>query len=123
MPNIQLSKNLYILRKSHDLTQEDLGKLLHISRQAYSNYENRKRNPDLESLMLLSSLYHLSLDELVNRNLSNNVESLNRERNIALDLTTENTLYLTPEETYLIMKYRDLSKEKRSSLKNFADSL
>lgn len=120
MPNMQLCKNLCTLRISHGLTQADLGHYLHISRQAYSNYENMKRNPDLESLVLLSSLYSISLDELVHHNIDNHIEYDNRERNIALDILTGNTLYLTADETNLVMSFRNMDKEKRSSLKNFA---
>lgn len=65
MANAQLAKNLLTLRKARHLTQDDLSEMLHISRQAYSNYETMKRNPDLESLLLLCSFYHITLDELV----------------------------------------------------------
>ena len=75
MPNIQLARNLKYLRLAYGLTQDDLGAFLNISRQAYSNYENLKRSPDLDSLIRLASLYHLSLDDLVSRELSSFMES------------------------------------------------
>lgn len=123
MPHKQLSKNLITLRKLHQLTQEDLGEILHISRQAYSNYETCKRTPDLEGLMILSSLYHISIDELVNHDLKNEIAAANRTRNIAVDVSNLHTLYLTSDETDLLAQYRKLSKEKRSSVKSFVDSL
>ncbi|MDD3402601.1 MAG: helix-turn-helix transcriptional regulator [Hespellia sp.] len=123
MPNMQLSKNLVTLRKIHKLTQENLSDILHISRQAYSNYETMKRNPDLEALLILCSLYHVSIDEMVNQNIGNEIATSNHSRNIALDLSTATTLYLNSDETYLLLKYRDMDKEKRSSLRNFVDSL
>ena len=123
MPNMQLAKNLYTLRLSRGLTQYELGNYLHISRQAYTNYENMKRNPDLETLISLASLYNVSLDELVHHNIKNPIDQDNRVRNAALDRATANMLYLTSEETSLVILFRTMGKEKRSSLKNFVHSL
>ena len=39
MANVQLAKNLKILRKKHNYTQQDLSDILNITRQAYSHYE------------------------------------------------------------------------------------
>lgn len=36
MANVQLAKNLKILRKKHNYTQQDLSDILNITRQAYS---------------------------------------------------------------------------------------
>ena len=66
MSNIQLVSNLLRLRKTHNYTQQQVSDMLNISRQAYSNYETSKRTPDLDSLIRLSQIYHISLDELVN---------------------------------------------------------
>ena len=71
MANIQLAKNLRALRDANNLNQGDLSDMLNISRQAYSNYENSKRTPDLDSLLRLASFYHVTLEQLVNGNLSN----------------------------------------------------
>ena len=59
MANIQLAKNLRALRDANNLNQGDLSDMLNISRQAYSNYENSKRTPDLDSLLRLASFYHV----------------------------------------------------------------
>ena len=36
-----------------------------VSRQAISNWENNKNLPDLEMVVRISKLFHLSLDELI----------------------------------------------------------
>ena len=59
MANIQLAKNLRALRDANNLNQGDLSDMLNISRQAYSNYENSKRTPDLDSLLRLAYFYHV----------------------------------------------------------------
>ena len=47
------------------MTQEDVAKKLFISRQHYSHFENGNRVPDLEMLIRMSTLFHLSPYELI----------------------------------------------------------
>lgn len=53
------------LRREHDLTQEDLAEELHISRQAVSRWETGSALPDSEVLLQLSKLYRLSINEIL----------------------------------------------------------
>ena len=50
MANIQLADNLRRLRKQYNYTQAQIGKKLHITHQAYSNYETGVREPNLQLL-------------------------------------------------------------------------
>ncbi|AZZ60853.1 helix-turn-helix transcriptional regulator [Oenococcus sp. UCMA 16435] len=52
-------------RKELGMTQEQVAGLLHVSRQALSNWEKGKNYPDLDTLVELSKLYDLSLDLLI----------------------------------------------------------
>jgi transcriptional regulator with XRE-family HTH domain len=125
MPNIQLAKNLRSLRDMNNLTQDDLSDMLNISRQAYSNYENSKRTPDLDSLMRLSAFYHVTLDQLVNGNLSNSSQIFAEEKvpyYMALDIETGNTIYLKKDETELITKFRSLSDDNQKIIIGFLDA-
>ena len=122
MPNIQLANNLRYLRKLNNMTQDDLSAALNISRQAYSNYENSKRTPDLDSLRRLSGIFHVSLDKLVNENLaspSQLIKETSEPYYMAIDTQTGNTLYLTEAETKLISGYRSLSEDNRCILNGF----
>lgn len=65
MANLQLARNLRFLRKKNQLNQEDLANMLSISRQAYCNYENSSRTPDIETLVILAAHFHVSLDQLI----------------------------------------------------------
>lgn len=122
MPNIQLSKNLRTLRKMHHLTQSHISAILNISRQAYSNYENSKRTPDLDSLIQLSRLYNVALDQLVNRNIGGSSPEEQLPYLPAIDIQSRHTLYLTDEEVSLIMKYRDLLPDSRKIVIGFLES-
>ncbi|WP_242590313.1 hypothetical protein IGL98_002497 [Enterococcus sp. DIV0840] len=53
------------LRTSHQLTQETVAIRLNVTRQAVSNWENNRNLPDLELLILIASIFHISLDELI----------------------------------------------------------
>ena len=58
----------------------DLAKALNVSKQTVSNWENDKRNPNIETLCKLADLYNCSLDELVGR--ENKYNDINRINNI-----------------------------------------
>ena len=113
MANIQLSKNLRYKRKQYNLTQEDISAKLNISRQAYSNYETGKRIPDLDSLTYLCHIFNLSLDELVYQNLENQIHEEKGPYTPAIDVKSGNMLYLTKEETQLLLKFRNADADTR----------
>lgn len=60
-----IAGHLQYLRKRHHYTQEDLAKRLHLSRQAVSKWETGATIPDLEILLQLSSLYDVSINDIL----------------------------------------------------------
>lgn len=66
MPN-ETGKRLRELRADADLTQENVAKLLNISREAYSLYESEKRQMNYESLCKIANYYDVSIDYLLGR--------------------------------------------------------
>lgn len=65
-------------RKEHQLTQEQLAEKVYVSNKTISNWETGKTKPDIESLILLAKLFHLSLDNLLLEG-SEMVESLDKD--------------------------------------------
>ena len=65
MANNVLSLKLLELRQKHNLTQKQLCEDLNISRANYSYFENGRRMPDIDTLLLIAEYYAVSLDELV----------------------------------------------------------
>ena len=53
------------IRKKKGLSQLKVAMDLSISREALSYYENGKRNPDLQMLVLLSNYFDVSVDFLI----------------------------------------------------------
>lgn len=60
-----LGDQLTKLRKNNGLTQEALAKKLGIPRSTYSNYENGKREPDIETIRKIASFFGVSTDFLL----------------------------------------------------------
>ena len=61
-------KNLKEIRKQKGLTQTEVAQKLNISQQTYSDYENKKTEPDIDKLIELSKLFNISLDKLLKEN-------------------------------------------------------
>lgn len=53
------------IRKAKKYSQLKVAMDLNITREAISNYENGKRNPDLEILVTLSNYFNKSIDYLI----------------------------------------------------------
>lgn len=53
------------LRKSNNLSQEELSEKLSLSRQAIAKWESGQTYPDIENLIRLSELFHVTIDSMV----------------------------------------------------------
>ena len=116
LANIQLIKNMKTIRNKFGYTQEVLAKKLNISRQAYSNYENYKREPDLNFIIQFAQKFDLTLDQLVLQNISP-YEDVIREQSgpyiAAIQDDSSKTLHLSEAEIEMILKYRSLPDDDR----------
>lgn len=62
---MRIGEKLKEERERQGLSQKDVADRLHIARQAVSRWETDQSYPDLENLMALGRLYHVSIDELL----------------------------------------------------------
>lgn len=62
---MKLGEQIKKYRSSCNYSQEELSEKLFVSRQTISNWETNKSYPDIQSLLLISSIFNISLDELV----------------------------------------------------------
>ena len=62
---MELGRRIAEIRKENDLTQEGLAEICSVTRQTISNWENGKSYPDLETLVLISDTFDVSLDALL----------------------------------------------------------
>lgn len=66
-------------RLQSGLSQDELAEKIFVTRQTISNWENDKNYPDIKSLLLLSSLFDISLDILVKGDLEKMKEQIQTE--------------------------------------------
>lgn len=62
---MELGKQIKMYRLENKLSQEELADRIYVSRQTISNWENDKSYPDINSLVLLSEVFKVSLDKLI----------------------------------------------------------
>ena len=62
---MELARQLRAKREERGLSQDEVSKAIFVSRQTISNWENDKTYPDVQSLLLLSQLFEVSIDALV----------------------------------------------------------
>ena len=72
---MELSKQIKKYRSEANLSQEELAEKIFVSRQTISNWENDKSYPDVNSLLLISEVFQISLDNLI----KGDVEKMKKE--------------------------------------------
>jgi len=80
---MDIGKQISNIRKEHQLTQEEFGRLFHVTRQTVSNWENRKSFPDLQILVEISNQFNVSLDRLLKGD-SKMIKEIDKERVIGM---------------------------------------
>ena len=60
-----VGKNIKFFREKKNITQSELADKLCVTRQAVSNWENGKTEPDIEMLNKIASVLEISIEELI----------------------------------------------------------
>lgn len=89
-----LGEKIYTLRSQNKMSQGDLAEKLNVSRQSISKWETNQSVPELDKLIQLSDLFHISLDELV--------RSKDPEEN---DRPIEDTPTPPPQQTQIVIHH------------------
>lgn len=76
---MEIGKQIKKYRTEIGFSQDRLAEKIFVSRQTISNWENNKSYPDVKSLLLLSSLFNVSLDMLVKGDLEKMKEKIKEE--------------------------------------------
>lgn len=104
--------NLKQKRIELNLTQKEVAKELNITTQAYANYEQGLREPNIETLKKIADYYKTSIDYLCNFNppYQLTISSLNNEQKdaiqILLKLPIEGFFYIYAKLEDLREKYK-----------------
>jgi len=71
-------ERLYGLRKTKNISQEELAEILDVSRQSISKWENDRAYPEMTRLLFMSEYFEVSLDYLMR-----GTEEENKEESMA----------------------------------------
>ncbi len=74
---MNISTQIKKYRSIMELSQEELAESIYVTRQTISNWENGKNYPDIHSLLLLASLFNVSLDQLIKGDIEIMKEEIN----------------------------------------------
>lgn len=102
---MEICERLKEARKKSGMTQDQVAEQIMVSRVTVSHWENGKSLPDIASLISLSDLYQISLDELLKgdpkmeEKVKKDVKDLNRNKRLIL---TTGILCLTVGILYFI---------------------
>lgn len=76
---MEIGSQIKKYRGAQGLSQDALAEKIFVTRQTVSNWETGKSYPDIHSLLLLSSVFNVSLDQLVKED----IEAMKKEINKA----------------------------------------
>lgn len=78
---MSLGKNIYNLRKKKGLSQEALSEKVKVTRQTISNWELDETSPNPEQLKLLSEALNISIDSLLDNDVTTKEKNLGKSHN------------------------------------------
>ena len=74
---MELGQRIKDYRNLNKMSQEELAERVYVSRQTISSWENDKSYPDIHSLLMLSEIFNVSLDDLVKGDIEIMKEKIN----------------------------------------------
>jgi len=108
--DVNFMKNLKHLRKQHNLSQQKLADILHISQQSVYKYENGITSPDWETLMAMADYFETSVDYLIDyTDIPHKIEPVTDSM-------------LNSDETEMITGYRKLSSNQKKLIQTIIKS-
>lgn len=76
---MKLGNQIKYYRSEKELSQEELAERVYVTRQSISNWENNKNYPDINSIVLLSEVFEISIDNLIKGDLEKMKKEINSE--------------------------------------------
>lgn len=131
MEENKLGHYLRELRQKHKLSQKEVASYLNISRQACSHYETGRINPPLDSLIAISKLYHIPLDEVLahkkneeSKKTVTNSSAYQKAHSISSKFSSASLFYdshTISEEIKLLHSFRQLTPGQKKEVIHFVE--
>lgn len=117
---MEFGRRLKSLRLRNNMTQEELGKLLGKTKNSISQYETGKREPDLETLKIISDYFTVSLDYLLGKTDDPlPVRDVDQDLHDEHDYHKELDAFLSDDEmSSMFYDYKNWSEEEKRNLLN-----
>ncbi|MGE5456573.1 MAG: helix-turn-helix domain-containing protein [Ignavibacteriales bacterium] len=104
-------ENLQMLRKEHNLSQEQLAEKLDVSRQAVSKWESGQSYPEMDKIITMCKIFNCSMDALVNESITDIKETEKRAKNSIISYIEEFLEFISRTVKMLTsMKFGELIK-------------
>lgn len=122
MKNPELAKQMRLLRKTNNYTQQQIADILQIDRTTYTAYELCKNTPDIMLLDAFAKIFSVSIDYILNidilhpEKLCDNADEYQTTR--AESLVSE----LTRDERELLAGYRLLDEKGKRKVRRTVES-
>ncbi len=100
---MELGNKIKYYRGEKELSQEELAERVYVSRQTISNWENNKSYPDINSIVLLSENFEISIDNLIKGDVEQMKKEINSEEVKKLNLYATIMAILILVATILLM--------------------
>ena len=109
--------NMKKIRESLQLTQVKVANDLKLSRQVYNFYENGKRNPDMQTLIIIADYYGVSIDYLLGRTNVIKPENIDEDDLLSKINTADSETKASVEQflNYLLYEKERKNKEKNDN--------
>ena len=79
---LSIGEKVKYYRLNNKMTQQELSNKINVSRKTVSSWENNRSKPDIQTIIDLSSLFHVDVNELIlDNNISDNYCELVKETN------------------------------------------
>ena len=100
---MELGNKIKYYRGEKEFSQEELAERVYVSRQTISNWENNKSYPDINSIVLLSEVFEISIDNLIKGDVEQMKMEINSEEVKKLNFYATMMVILMLVATILLM--------------------
>ncbi len=107
---MSFDKKLKSLRLENKMTQEYVASRLNVARSTIAGYETKNRQPSHEKLASIASLFHVTIDYLL-------------DETDSIELNPSQGVIYSDTEKNLVLRYRKLSAQSRKELLSYIDLL
>lgn len=111
------------LRLYHGYKQKDISDYLNITSQAYSNYENSKRTPDIETMRKIAKFYNITVDRLISYRCTRQIEDMSNYGNTLYRAADDSGIVIpmTGRQAKMIAEILSLPREQQDACYRFAE--